>query len=169
MSKRLIAAFFGVLAIALVGAGCGSGSDSDSDSSSGGSDETSASALTKPEFIKAADAICEEGNEAIEGEVKAFAKENGFEIEEATKPQQEEVISEVVAPAIGEQAAGISELGAPSGEEEEVEAIVEAVEAGAEEGEEDPESFLVENGSEGPFNEANELADEFGLKVCGGE
>ena len=54
------------------------------------------------------------------------------------------MISEVVAPAIGEQAEAISELGAPSGEEEAVEAIVEAVESGAEEAEENPSSFLVE-------------------------
>jgi hypothetical protein len=164
LSKRLIAAFFTVLAIAVVGAGCGSSSDSTS-----GGDESSASTLTKPEFIKAADAICKESNESLEGEVEEFAEENGFEAEEATKPQQEELISEIVAPAIGEQAAGISELGAPSGEEEAVEEIVEAVETGAEEGEENPSSFLVENGSEGPFAEANELANEFGLKVCGGE
>jgi hypothetical protein len=165
LSKRLIAALFGVLAIAVIAAGCGS-SDS-SDSSSG--DESSATALTKPEFIKAADAVCEEGNEAISEEVEEFGEENGFDAEKANEAQQEELISEVVAPAIGEQAAGISELGAPSGEEEAVEEIVEAVEAGAEEGEEDPSSFLVENGNEGPFDEANELADEFGLKVCGGE
>ena len=57
----------------------------------------------------------------------------------------------------------------PRGEEEAVEAIVEAVEAGAEEGEDDPSSFLVESGNEGPFDEANQLAGEFGLKVCGGE
>jgi len=149
----------------VVGAGCGSSSDS----TSSGGDESSASTLTKPEFIKAADAICEEGNKSLEGEVEEFAKENGFEAEEATKPQKEELISEIVAPAIGEQAVEISDLGAPSGEEEAVEEIVEAVEAGAEEGEENPSSFIVEKGSEGPFNEANELADEFGLKVCGGE
>lgn len=165
MSKRLIAAFFGILAIAVVGAGCGSSS---SDSSSGGGDESSASALTKPEFIKAADAVCEEGNEAIEGEAEEFAKENEIDTENPTEAQQEEVISEVVAPAIRAQAEGISSLGAPSGEEETVEAIVEAVEAGAEEAEEEPGVLLAEEGG-GPFKEANELANEFGLKVCGGE
>lgn len=164
MSKRLIAAFFGVLAIAVVGAGCGS---SDSSSSSGG-DESSTSALTKAEFIKAADAICEEGNEAIEGEAEEFAEENEIDTEKPTEAQQEEVISDVVAPAIRAQAEGISSLGAPSGEEESVEAIVEAVEAGADEAEEEPGVLLSEEGG-GPFDEANELADEFGLKVCGGE
>jgi uncharacterized lipoprotein len=165
LSKRLIAALFGVLAIAVVAAGCGSSS---SDSSSSGGDESSASALTKPEFIKAADTVCEEGNEAIEGEANEFAKENEIDIEKPTEAQQEEVVSEVVAPAIRAQAEGISALGAPSGEEEEVEAIVEAVEAGAEEAEENPGALVSGEGG-GPFEEANELANEYGLKVCGGE
>lgn len=163
MSKRLIAALFGVLAIAVAGAGCGSSSDSSS-----GGDESSASALTKPEFIKAADAICEEGNENIEGEAEEFAEENEIDTKKPTTAQQEEVVSEVVAPAIREQAEGISALGAPSGEEETVEAIVAAVEAGAEEAEEEP-SVLISGEGGGPFEEANELANEFGLKVCGGE
>ena len=167
MSKRLIAALFGVLAIAVVAAGCGSSSSGGSSSSSGG-DESAASALTKPEFIKAADAICEESNEALEGEANEFAKENEIDIEKPTEAQQEEVVSEVVAPAIRAQAEGISALGAPSGEEEEVEAIVEAVEAGAEEAEEDPGTLVSGEGG-GPFKEANELANEYGLKVCGGE
>jgi hypothetical protein len=78
------------------------------------------------------------------------------------------VVSEVVAPAIREQAEAIDELGAPKGEEEAVEEIVAAVEAGAEEAEEEPGVLVAEEGR-GPFDEANELADEFGLKVCGGE
>jgi hypothetical protein len=165
LSKRLIAAFFGVLAIAVVGAGCGSSS---SDSSGSGGEESSASTLTKSEFIKAADAICEESNEAIEGEANEFAEENGIDTEKPTEAQQEEVISQVVAPAIRAQAEEINSLAAPSGEEESVEGIVEAVEAGAEEAEDEPGVLLSEKGG-GPFEEANELANEFGLKVCGGE
>jgi hypothetical protein len=166
LSKRLIAAFFGVLAIAVVGAGCGSSSSDSSGSSTDGSE--SSSALTKPEFIKAADAVCEEGNESISGEAEEFAEENEIDTEKPTTAEQEEVITEVVAPAIREQAEGISALGAPSGEEEAVEAIVEAVEAGAEEAEENPGSLVKGEGG-GPFEEANELANEYGLKVCGGE
>ena len=76
------------------------------------------------------------------------------------------MVSQVVAPAIQRQAEEIDALGAPSGDEEEVEAIVEALEAGAEEAEEDP-GTIVEGKTSGPFAEANKLAGEYGFKVCG--
>jgi len=78
------------------------------------------------------------------------------------------VVSEVVAPAIREQAEKIDELGAPSGEDDAVAEIVAAVESGADEAEASPDT-IVEGKGGGPFEEANELAGEFGLKVCGGE
>ena len=55
---------------------------------------------------------------------------------------------------------------APSGEEDKVEAIVDALEAGAEELEDDPGSLLDGKGT-GPLDKANELASEFGFKECG--
>jgi predicted lipid-binding transport protein (Tim44 family) len=160
LSKRLIALLFGVLAVALV-AGCGGG-----DSSSGDSTE-SASSLTKAEFIKQADKICAESNESINAEAEEFAKENEIDTEKATTAEQEEVVSDVVAPAIREQAEEIDELGAPSGAEDEVAEIVAAVESGADEAEATPD-VLVEGKGGGPFKEASKLADSFGLKVCGG-
>lgn len=168
MSKRLIALLLGVLAIALV-AGCGSSGD---DTSSAGSETSesnaSGSSLTKAEFIKQADAICEEGNKAVNAEAEEFAEENEIDIEKPTTAQQEEVVSDVVAPAIHEQAEKIDELGAPSGEEDEVAAIVAAVESGADEAEATPDVIVAGKGA-GPFEEANELAGAYGLKVCGGE
>jgi phosphosulfolactate synthase (CoM biosynthesis protein A) len=164
LSKRLIAALFGVLAIALVG-GCGGGDDS---GSTGGEGSDSGSSLTKAEFIKQADKICEEGNESINNEAEEFAEENEIDTENPTTAEQEEVVSDVVAPGIRDQAEKISDLGAPSGEEDEVTAIIEAVEGGADEVEASPET-IVEGTGAGPFEEANELANEYGLKVCGGE
>ena len=162
MSKRLIAVLAAVFAMAIITAGCGSSGDS----STGG--DSSTASLTKPEFIKQADAICEEGNESIETEANEFADENGIDTEKPTTEEQEEVVTEVVAPAIQQQAEDIDALGAPSGDEEKVEAIVEAVEAGADEIEATP-STVVEGKGESPFEEANELANEYGLKVCGAE
>jgi uncharacterized lipoprotein len=162
LSKRLLALLFGVLVIALV-AGCGGGSDNtSSDSTDGGS------ALTKAEFIKEADAICEKGNESISAEAEEFAEENEIDIEKPTTAEQEEVVSDVVAPAVQEQAEKIDELGAPEGEEEEVAEIVEAVESGAGEAEASPDT-IVEGSGPGPFAEANKLANSYGLKVCGSE
>jgi hypothetical protein len=156
----------GIAALVLVAAGCGGSDDStDTGSTSGGE----GSALTKAQFIKQSDAICEEGNEELESEAEDFATENNVDTEDPTTEQQEEVVVEVIAPAIQRQAEGIDALAAPSGEEEEVEAIVAAVESGATEAEEDPGSIIEESDDGGPFAEANKLADAFGLKVCGSE
>lgn len=166
MSKRLLVLFAAVFAIALVAAGCGSSDDSTTDSTDGG--ETSTASITKPELIKQGDEICAAGNEAIEEQADEFAEENGIDTENPTTEQQEEVVAQVIAPEVAAQAEEIGALGAPSGDEDEVAAIVSGVEKAAEEVEEDP-SLIVEGEGAGPFEEANELATEYGFKVCGEE
>jgi hypothetical protein len=156
LSKRLIA-MLAAMAIAIVAAGCGSSDDS-----------TETVVLTKAEFITQGDAICKKGSEQIEDEADAFAEENDIDTSKPTKEEQEEVISGVLGPALQGQAEEISALGAPDGEEEKVEAIVTALESGAEELEDDPGSLLEESGTD-PLEEANELANEFGFKECGQE
>jgi anti-sigma28 factor (negative regulator of flagellin synthesis) len=160
MRKGLIAAITGVLLAALVVAGCGS---SDSDSSSSDSETPS---LTKAEFIKQADAICKTGEKSIETGAEKFAKENNVNTEKPTTKQKEEVIVEVVAADIRKQGEEIGELGAPSGDEEKVEAIVAAVEEGADELESEPK-LLIEG--ENPLAKGSKLAKGYGLKVCGEE
>jgi hypothetical protein len=160
LSKRLIALLAGVMAIAIVAAGCGSSSDSTTD--------TTVVVLTKTEFIKQGDAICAKGSEALSQEAEDFAKENNIDTEKPTKKQQEEVIETVVGPALQAQADELSELGAPDGEEDKTTAIVEALESGAEELEDNP-GALLGSGGKSPLDKANELANEFGFKQCGQE
>jgi hypothetical protein len=158
LSKRLIALLAGVMAIAIVAAGCGSSSD--------GTTDTTVVVLTKTEFIKQGDAICKKGGESLNQEAEDFAKKNNIDINKPTKKQQEEVIETVVGPALQTQADELSELGVPDGEEDKTTAIVDALEAGAEELEDNP-SALLENSGKGPLDKANELASEFGFKECG--
>ena len=174
MSKRLIIMLAGVMAMAIVAAGCGSSSSSDS--TSAGSSDTTAStgadttvttpALSKAALIKQGDAICTKGNESIETEANEFAKENNVNTKKPTKAQKEEVITEVVAPNVHRQGEEIAELGAPSGDEAEVEAIVAAVEGAADELEENP-TLLFEGTN--PLAKASKLAGSYGFKVCGEE
>ena len=167
MSKRLITMLAGALAIAIVAAGCGSSSsDSSSTSSDSSSSDTTATtaALSKAELIKQGDAICTKGNESIETEANEFAKENNVNTKKPTKAQKEEVIVEVVAPDVRRQGEEIAELGVPSGDEAEVEAIVAAVEGAADELEETP-SLLF--GEKNPLAKATKLAGSYGFKVCG--
>ena len=163
MSKRVLTALLGAFVVALLAAGCGGGGD---DSSSGGGEDTgSSSSLSKAEFIKQADEICEQGNESIEGEANGFAKENGIDTENPTKAEQEEVIEQVVGPAIKREAEEISDLGVPESDQEAAENVLAAVGRGAGELEEDPAAVLE---GENPLAEAGKLAKAFGFKTCGG-
>ena len=156
MSKRLIALLAGVMAIAIVAAGCGSSSD----------DTDTVVVLTKTEFIEQGDAICAKGSKQIEKEADEFAEDNDVDTENPTKEDQEEVITTVVGPALQTQADELSALGTPEGEEDTIAAIVDALEAGAAELEDNPGSLLEESGT-GPLDEAEKLATEFGFKECG--
>jgi maltose-binding protein MalE len=174
LSKRLIMMLAGVMAMAVVAAGCGSSSSSSDSSSTSGSDTTASTgdttattaALSKAELIKQGDAICTKGNKSIETEANEFAKENNVNTKKPTKAQKEEVITEVVAPDVRKQGEEIAELGAPSGDEAEVEAIVAAVEGAADELEENP-TLLFEGTN--PLSKASKLAASYGFKVCGEE
>lgn len=157
---RAITAAVSISIVGILVAGCGGGGGS----GTGGTANNDT--LTKAEFIKEADAICRAANDTVESEAEEFAKENGIDTEKPTTAQQEEVVSRVVAPNIRRQGEEIGELPAPSGDEEKVQAILSAVESGAEEAEEEPGS-LVKGTAGGPFAEATKLAHEYGLKVCG--
>jgi hypothetical protein len=159
LSKRLIVLLAGIVAVAAAIAGCGSSDDSSTHSTT---------ALTKAEFIKQGDAICEKGGTQIEEEAESFADENDVDTENPTDEQQEEVIEEVVAPSLRTQADELTALGAPKGEEEQVSAVIDALEEGAGELETDPGALLTSKGA-GPLDKANELANEFGFKACGQE
>jgi hypothetical protein len=155
LRKRLILLFAAVLALALV-AGCGS-----SDDSTDTVEETVT--LTKAEFIKQGDQICERAEKDSETEAEEFAEENDFELEKASEEQLEEAITEVLVPALDRQVDELAALGAPEGDEEQIDAIIVALEDASADVADDPsQAFEGE-----PLKEASELADEYGFKVCG--
>jgi hypothetical protein len=144
-----------VLAVALTGvaSGCGRGDD--------GSDSSSADALPKAVFIKRADAICEKADKVQEaGLQRALAKAEGS----LAKAEEDKLVSSVGLPPIQTEAEELAELGAPSGDEEKVEAIVEGIEAAIEKAGENPHSVTGKAGN--PFNQVDELARAYGFKVC---
>jgi hypothetical protein len=156
LSKRFTVLLVTAMAFAAFAVGCGSSSD----------DSTEAVVLTKAEFIEQGDEICVEGSKQIEKEADEFAEDNDVDTSNPKTEDQEEVITTVVGPALQAQAEEISALGAPEGEEETVTAIVEALEDGAAELEDDPGALLGDNGSN-PLEEAEKLAGDFGFKECG--
>jgi hypothetical protein len=158
LNKHLIGALAGLVVLALVVAGCGSSSD----------DTSSTASLSKAEFVKQGNAICTKGNEQIESEFEEFSKERNLsETKAPPKAVQEEGAEEILIPAINQQVEEIKALGTPEGDEAEVEEIFTTVEEAIEEGEEDPTSLF--GSGPGKFKEANKLAREYGLTVCGEE
>lgn len=153
MNKALLAIGMAIALAASV-AGCG-----------GGDDDTTAATLTKAEFVKQADAICGDASEKNEEEAEEFAEENDFTLEKATEEQVEEAISAVLVPSLNEQAEELSALGAPEGDEEQVEAIVTALEDAAAELEDDPSGAFEGD----TLAEPGKLAEAYGLEVCGAQ
>jgi hypothetical protein len=151
MSKRSIAVLAGAVALAFL-SGCGGGDDEE--------------ALTRAQFIKQGDAVCTEANERSAKLYNAFLKENATSSGPKKSFEEEgiEVGEKVIVPNAELQAAGLAELPPPEGEEEKVDAIVGAIEAGLTKVKANPSSFY---GKSYPFEEANRLMSEYGFEVCG--
>ncbi|HEX6666183.1 MAG TPA: hypothetical protein VF081_06270 [Solirubrobacterales bacterium] len=162
MSKRLIALFAAVLAIAAI-AGCGS---SDSDTGTAAAESTSASedaggpALSKAEFVKQGNEICTQGKEEAEGNLAEAVEEFGSE--EPSEEEQAQVVSDVIVPSFEEITDGLAELSPPAGEEDALAELVAAFEDGTASVLDDPIAALDGD----PFAEANEKAAALGLDVC---
>jgi hypothetical protein len=142
------------VAIALVGVGCGDDSSSSGDSSSSAS-------ITKEEFVTQANAICAEGNK----EIDAGAQET-FSAGKPSEADIEKFATETLIPSVEQQVADIRALGAPEGDEDQVNAILDAADQGLEEAKSDPSVVADEKAD--PFAEANKLANDYGISECGG-
>jgi hypothetical protein len=184
--RKLVAALFAVLVIAVVAAGCGGGGDSTGSSStadttsassesgestgseSGSEDEgesSSGAAPTKAAFIKEADQICTAGDTKLSEEVVSFAKGNGIDLEKEEEPsedQQVEIFEQIILPNIAKQAEDLAALTPPAGEEDQVEDITSTLAKEVEEAEEDPSD--IDNAT---LEGASKKAQAYGLNACG--
>jgi hypothetical protein len=160
LSKRLILLFGGVLALALVAAGCGSSDDSSTDTV-----DVSVT-VTKPELIKQGDAICKKGNEEIQAGFEQFGKENEISKgKEPNKAQSVEIVEQVIVPNLRTQSELIRSIGAPEGDAEQIEEMLDSLDAAVEEAEDDPEALF--DAEDDPFADANEKAQAYGFSECG--
>lgn len=128
----------------------------------GGSEE-STPPLSKAEFVKQGNAICTAGNEEIERDFEAFAKEHGSSNgSPPSEAESEEAAETILIPGIQDQVDKVRALGPP---DEAAEKVLDAVEEATEKAEEDPVALMEEKGGN-PFAKANELAREYGLTAC---
>jgi hypothetical protein len=146
MNKKLLASAALLFLSALFATGCGGGDDS-------GSDEP---APTKAAYIVEADAICTAGLEDFEVIVEDLP--NDIEA-----PESQAAISDEIVPLYRDQIEQLRALTPPEGDEDTTAAIYDAVEDGVDKVEQDP-SALDEVAT---FEEANALAIDYGLEVCG--
>jgi hypothetical protein len=76
-----------------------------------------------------------------------------------------EDVATLSLPPIRTEADQLEALPAPRDHAAEIEAFIDAVKKGVEEGQGDP-GALVSEGSSGPFAEAKKLGREYGFKAC---
>lgn len=159
--KRLAVLFAGILAIALIAAGCGSSDESSGDDGSG----DTASVSTKAELIEQGDAICTKGLKQIRTEVTEYMKDKNINIRAGiSNTQYAQIEGAVFLPGIQQQVDEVRALGAPSGEEDEVNAILDAFDEALVEAAKDP-AVLFEGPN--PLAKPNQMAEKYGFKSCG--
>ncbi len=131
MTARLIMLLVCAAAIAALFAGCGGDSD-DSSASSGNEVTVTTSSLSKPEFIKQASAACERQRKNIANESIGYLVKH--ETKGATREDEAESFAKmtkvVIIPIIENEIAEIQKLGAPSGDEDEIEAFLTSEQEG---------------------------------------
>lgn len=161
MSGRgAFAVLAGVLVAAVVMFGCGGSSSG----SGGGSDTTvSESSISKAEYVKQAEAVCEKGNEELEADFATFVKEKE-NVKKASEADYVELLEKVVAPNISAEVEELRELDVPKGDASQVGAMLIAREESLSIAEEEPKAMVAD--SEKVFGKATKLASAYGLKAC---
>lgn len=142
------AALVGVCLVVLTGVGCGSGD--------------STTALTKGQFLAQGNAICQNTEkEQARNYKKVLATMPAST--HLSRVRKKKLLTEIFIHPYEKMVGNVKGLGAPNGDEGQVEAIIEAMEQGQKKVESEPLQLL--RGSTG-FKEADELATEYGLKDC---
>jgi uncharacterized protein with beta-barrel porin domain len=152
VNQRWLIAGALALTAGLIAAGCGGGDDNG----------TTAAAQSKDEFLKRGNQICSAGEKQI------IAAENKVLGENPTQAEVNKFATKTAIPTLQYELAGIQGLPPPSGDEDEVDAIVSAAQQGLDKLKGDP-SLIAAGGQDNPFAEANKLAKQYGLTACGGD
>jgi hypothetical protein len=150
MRARFVVPLAGLIA-GLVLAGCGGG------------DSSSTTALSKSEFVAQGNAICAKGDK----EINAAAEKTFTQSQAPSQATQEKFVTDTVIPSIQGQIDGIDALPPPSGDEDQVQAIVDAAQGALDKVKADPSSITGQGSGSDPFADANKLANAYGLDQCG--
>jgi hypothetical protein len=127
----------------------------------GGSDDTSstATAISKDDFIAQADQICAAGNKA-----DAAASKEAFSGGQPTEAEVASYVTDSVVPSIQGQIDDIRALGAPEGDEAEVNSFLDTAQEALDQVEADPSAITTSG--EDPFDQTNRLMTVYGITEC---
>ena len=145
----------GLLVAALLVSGCGDDEDD------GGFSPVVSDPTSKVEFLRQADEICHSTESRIEAAADDLLTGKG----DPDPAEVEEVALGIVVPALEAEIAAIGALDAPEGDEDEVQGILDATQAGIEEIEADPQALL--DGAPKSLVKAEQLARQYGSTQCG--
>lgn len=159
---RLTAALAALISIAIIAIGCGD--DEESNGSSGTAGAITTSSLSKDEYLQKANAACRAKNANYGKEINAHLKRAG-----AKGWSESRVvlvgIKTVVLPITEAQLAAVRDLGAPEGDEEEVEAALDAQQEAIAETRAAKQLRTVDE-SRSLFADATKMLERYGLKDC---
>lgn len=145
-----------------VGASTGDSTSGGDSSTDGG--ESASKPLTKLEFIREGDSMCATVPPTYQENSQKLAKEN--KAQGKPKASLAEVNLKAAVPPIHTLAEGFEGLAPPTGDEDEVEAIIDSLDAAAKGLEAEPTAPL--SGPKSPFAEFQELSKKYGFKSCPG-
>lgn len=162
---------FALLAVAgaLFVTGCG-GDDDEGEASSTTTTTTTASgapgvtgvAATKEEWIATADEVCQNGRDELARALEAQG------ISANSSPEEIQSFSEqIVIPIQQSILDSLRALQPPEGEEEATAEFIDAAQSALDTVADDPELLSDIDAAEAEFDEADQLAQDYGLTVCG--
>lgn len=137
--------------------GCGSSGDS--------TETLTTSSLSKAQWIKRAGAICTEGSIPLLGELNAYEEKNAVKTQRGNEKVAGEAIKLVIPKAVRGEVAKIRALGAPEGDQEEIEAFLLAMEEDVK-GIEDGPLLSGAGDLEPKFRHSGQLASAYGIEEC---
>jgi hypothetical protein len=138
-----------VLGLALAATGCGGGGD---DSPS------------KAEFIKQADAICKKAHDRFQKKFEAFQFSQGTNVR-PTEAQLERFAETTLVPGVQGEIDDVGNLEQPSGDEDQIDAILEAEQTGVDKVKANP-AILSPSVKDDPLAKGQQLAKAYGMKEC---
>jgi hypothetical protein len=163
LSIRTIWVLTAALSALLLAGGCGDSDDS-ATGSAGEEITVETSSLSKAEFIKQADAICQKTKSDFENAVVAsLTRQRTNPVKPTEASPEEKLVETTLVNTYQKQIDEISELGAPSGDEEDIAAFLNTLQQVIDSAGEDPIAFIENDVS---FGKAPKLAIAYGLTGC---